>query len=745
MPENESTSSASDAFTFPQKSAAPKVGALPNHHKQRKNWAGDKDLCRKVWSTIKLHFDRFDGQTERDRFESRLNTADLMYRVSQRKPEDQENDKHTMSNVADTGYNRRIRTVTAGEQSVFFSTDELPAKFFPEPDTDDFSPEEGEEIADQQNLLEEYTFTKDNRKNKIKRVIWLTNKYADQIVSMQWDRRVELRRSRRPARDGDGRILRNEDGSIKRFENKEREVIIADNPTLIHHRIENTWFDATIFDLDDQYCIIEKDDPTLGDLWTLQQTGLIMNVGDIGRAALKQGDDESDVLDERKQNAEEIGETSEENGLITVWHAWVRLPINEKTGKWDAKNELPVWWWATFAGKMHEGQPVCLRLMRNPYNHGNQPYRLLYSHDDDKGAYHDGFPTLSEDLYWNITTVLNQALNNNTLRNRKPFIQKGRVLTRDLTFHANKVIKLDRTASLEEINIEDTTARTMEMWTRLDEIWDRTMNTDKPITGSPLGSRTSATEAKNIFDQAQKPAIEKADLFAQNLFPWMLKMDKALWEQFADPRRVVKLTKNNIKHEIKPADLWGPMTVKVTSVLQFENNSLLRLELNSFVNSQYFQVALQDMSPEGRNRFHRFMWDVFKIPDGETTFNLGASGDAARVAQQENAQMVGELVEVEVLPNEFFDEHIRWHKATLDELSALNDTDAEFVGGSENRDRAIEIIENHIRLTEAAKAESQQQIAGAVQQGAEGGGQATDLTGLAIGGQIGAAEGAQVA
>jgi hypothetical protein len=126
-----------------------------------------------------------------------------------------------------------------------------------------------------------------------------------------------------------------------------------------------------------------------------------------------------------------------------------------------------------------------------------------------------------------------------------------------------------------------------------------------------LGSRTSATEAKQVFDQASMPLDDKAGYVADQLFPWLYEMDAADWRQNGNPDTVVQITKSDDLNDIiavAPTELWGPIRTKVTAVSRFRNNVQRRQELNVFLQNAYPQ-AKEAMDEEGNSEFWR---DTFK-------------------------------------------------------------------------------------------------------------------------------------
>ena len=674
MMDNEQAIDGTNLTSIPV-SNPPKSGVdSPQHHLETNNLAGDKELTDTLWEHICTNIETFRSQGMRRKQCQPLGVldiADRMYRIALRRDNSNSQHQDTLSDFTSGIYYKETRAVSAGETTVFFSNG-MPAKYEPVLDSSDYNIEQGKWLANQQNMMEEYGFEEDNRQEKIENSILYNNKNGNEMVSIEWNRIVEEYTERVPVEWSD-----DDDSIPTRFEFKTVKRVKKDCPELNRWPLEDCYFDAQIDDMNLQrqlsirkYWPYEKFE---GD----QEQGFIMNVDKISTSMLYQGIETSDTGDDNVKYEKELNAgietTSESNGLYVVWDNWVRVPIKEsKTkgkGKWDPNNTSPKLYWATYVGEK-DGPAVCIRLIKNPYFHKQIPYRLLHSLPDDIGAYHMSSSQMLESMYWQIVTNWNQAADNVTMRNKAPYVADGRVHTRDLTFKANKLIRTARGVSLKPIETPKTTEITLNLAQMLESECDKIVGTDKPILGEALGGRTSATEARRVFDQSQKPLLVKADYVAHQLFTWMYEIDACLWRQFGDPEKIYLLTKNNMQEVIQPTNLWGNIKVKITSVLDFESNAEKRINYNAFIQNGY-QLAAPIMQKAGETKFWTEAFEVFGFKDVNELVPGNSEVDSEYRALNDIYQIleVGNMVEPEYDQNQQV--HLRVEKQQLREYELL--------------------------------------------------------------------------
>jgi len=724
-------------IALPEESVAPDVGKKPAHIDTPDNLAGDEALAKEVQRVLQSTWSRLDSQEARQHWTDRIVNNDRMYRCSEKRVAGKA-ERQTVSNVSDTGFRRRIDTVHANEMSVLIPDDGLPAFYEMSEDPADFdgSDEEQSRIIDDRNALAMHYWEEDDRVAKLRMANWLTNKEENCVVSMEWERKVHTERVRSVSE-------RDEDGKPTKFSFKDRVVTDKDCPSLVIHDAKDVWFDTTVRD-EQQSPWIKRRDVLMHELYAEQEAGSMMNVGKITASQLSHGHDTSDadLENERNDNAGQASNDEEPNGLIRLYEFWERLPIDEN-GKWAPGKVLPTIHWCTFAGRI-DGPKIPLRIIKNPYNHGLMPFKVLHSHRDNRGMLNDGFGTFLEGLWDEANTNINQAIDNKTARNRAVWVVSGHVGTRDLTLRGglNKTIKVGANGKIDQLMPQDTTQITMQMSDRIEDMMDRAAGTDKPLSGESLGARTSATEAKNVFDQAVKAPLAKARYWAEDqLLPWVFRMEASMSDQASDPKRIISV----LGRTIRPATLHGGFNVRVTVITEHANNSLARQQMAAWVQNDY-PVLKEDMTPEGKQIVGEKAARMAGFSSIEASQMFGKSDivDSVNRAREEAGRILfeGEFVQPE--PGINLGVHIEVKEGVLSRYQ-----DAIKAGEDADPQRAAQ-LEAHINDLRRMQSEQSQQLQAtaanipAQQQPPQDAlqGQPSTFVGENIGGQIAAQEGA---
>lgn len=610
-----------------------KKGKTPSFHPKHNNLAGDDELTKQVWAWAKENQLRFDTQEQRQKYTDSggiMDTADRMMRVALRRDKSSKQHRNTLSDVPSTMFHRQVSAVRANIKTILFRGDELPAEYESEVKLTDRQMEDGKYIAQQQNLLQQYTFDEDKRPKKIKKIIYYILKYGNQLIESRWDFREEEKTDKVPSSYFDKEKTR-----VKEYKFINKKKIVANHPTIIRHDMKDCWFDAQIEDMDLQRVVLIREQVAWENLLSDLDSNSIMNLGKVTDAQLYKGEDgDSDVQQDRLTNTGITGIT-EKNGLYNIWQVKGFMPIEEGKkkdgkGRWDPKKNSATRYWATFVGNI-SGDAICVRLIKNPYFHGKSGLKLLHSHEDDSGAYRMGFASILTPLYWQDTTNINQAFDNVTKQNDAFMVADGRVKTRDLTYRQNKLVMIERGVKLEVFRPPDTTGITMAMHDRIQTEGDNITGANKPVSGVVAFSRTSATQAKQTLDQSLLPIDEIAEFISEEMFTWMYEMDAELWRQYSNAEQVRLITQNDIIQRLHPENLWGPLKVKVTAVTRFRNNVVRRQELNSFLQNGYPQ-AREEMTSSGRKMFWIDTFKEFGFPRSEEYFPMDAEFDATTAA-----------------------------------------------------------------------------------------------------------------
>ena len=695
--------------TIPDESAAPEVGKLPSYYGKIYNLAGDSELCDQFRRWASANFLRFDTQDARTQYTKDggiADTNDRMWRVALNQDTTNSQTKDTLSDVTSPVFRVAVRSITAAETAIMFSDDRLPAEFEPEINTTEYTFEDGLDIAARQNALEQLTFDEDKRTEKIKELNEYVNKDAMRVARIEWIHEEREVTENVP----DIKAGKNENGTWRKIKPVTKKRVVKDWPCLMTDEIENWWFDSLITELENQRCVLHKNGAGIEELYSQQESGTLMNVGKLTRSHLYVGEQTTDVpIEQRQRNAGESGIT-EETGEIELWEVWGMVPISEKNtpktnkrkGKWDGAKNVPVLYEALFAGNIHSGDAICLKLRKLPHRYGKIPAKIIRSHRDNKGAFSVGFGQMMKSLYWQACTNLDQAIDNVTERNWAPLVIKGQLYTRDLTFRKNKQIKMSTNGSLERMNIPDTTQITMEMYRIIREMISELVGANKPVQGEYAGSRATATENVNVVNFATQPLDEKAAYFLDQVFPWMYEIDASFWRQYGDPETILRATHNGQQYEIYPTALWGPLKTKVTAINRFKQSTIEKQGLAQFLQN-VAPLLLESMGPQGKKVLGREALRIFRFPKVNEIFPAHGEVEASAIANRTVQEILIQGGWVEPQSGENHNAQLTVLKAALREFAALPESDRP---PKENFD----MFRSHIQIREDMAEEEQAQF-----------------------------------
>ena len=697
-----------DRVTIPKEKYAPKPEKKPAYKPKSTNFADNAETVKKVLDWVKSYRSDFEAQSQRTQYlDTEMDIADEMYRAAKVRAgvesDQSDNKEDTRSNVSSTSFYRTVKVITAGETAVILGNDEqLPVQYEPLHGADDYLEAEGRAIARDQNMTLAYTFDAARLRSKLRQSLLRVNKYGNLLCEMVWRYRKEIRTERVPTG-----FENDEETGMRRptgfkFETKER--IADDYPDFVIHDMKDCWFDCMIDDVQEWSAFGVRKYKQLGEIWDMQRTSEFTNVGKIKNSHLYAGESpDNTVQTDRQANAGEESDASNVTTLFDVHDWWVRVPVDDETGSWEPEKEIPRWYNVVFVGDLDKA-PVCVKLTPNPHFCKKVPFLLFHSHDDDKGALHLGHSTLLKCLYMMETTVFNQAFDNNTQRNQVPLIvDRGSLSVRSKVFTAggNKLWELTPgSRDPREVAVQDTTQQSVNFVNIITDMLKDTAGTNKPFLGEPLGSRTSASEAIAVLEQAVKPALEEAKYKAEQLLTFIAFWNQEYWRQYGDPRRTLIITQGGERYQVKPTELWGPLNIRITAIKNFQDGIIRRKEEDQFLN-QYFPIAKEYMKPSGiihalaqiaKNRGYEGV---------DTWWNDQGDFDARHVARSENQAILFDGVYDMPKPGENHAAHLQEHKpGYANWMVGIPDEEKNPVG-----DRYMKLhIQMHEQFTEREKA-----------------------------------------
>jgi len=720
---------------IPEDAPAPVVGKLPKCYGEIVNLADNAELCETFRSWASKNIERFKGQNARDNFVEDggvLDINDRMWRVALNRDTTDDQTKDTLSNVTSPVFKVAVRVISAAENSIMFQDERLPAEFEPEINTTEYTEDDGKQIAEQQNALEQFVFDEDKRISKIKKLVEYVNKDQMRVALIEWVREVEDVTENVP----NEKMGRNDNGTWNVVRPKTRSRVVRDWPVLTTSSVKDWFFDSNILDLQNQRCVAYKTRTGIEKLFALQEFGKILNVEKINRSNLYKGEGNNTekVTENQQRNSGETGETGE-TGEIEVHRVWGRVPITvkktPKTGKtkakWDESKNIPELYETLWAGDIHSSGAICLKLTKLPHWHKEIPAKIIYSHEDEKGAFHTGYGQQMASLYAQARVNLNQAIDNVTERNWSPLILKGQLNSSNLTYKRNKTLKLSMGGSLERMKVDDTTKITMEMYRIIKEMIDDLIGTNKSMNGEYAGARTTATENVNVVGFASQPLDEQANYIMDQILPWMYRLDAMYLRQYADPDTVLSITHNDKIYEIYPTSLYGPIKTKITAMGRFKQSTLEKQGLAQILQSVIPLIG-DAITQEGKRVLGREALRIYRFPKLNEIFpeygNIEASAAANRAVQTILVQ--GEWVE----PQEGEDQNA-WLPVLKAGLRAAASLPQDDQPPKDNLDAMRTQIELREQMQTAKMEAGQKQLNAAPQEGMQGQGTGEQLSRLA--------------
>jgi hypothetical protein len=687
------------------------------------NLAKDEKIANKVKDLASRYFERY--RVEHDNMQERVwKIADFMYRCgknnSLRKAKQTD---ETRANTGSTIFFRQVRTLASQLIAILNSRPE-PYKYVPIYTSNFFSKyEEGKALAEQVNVLDRWTRKNDNWGQKTTEAMFQLVKKGNLPVMVMWDRVLGKRMVKRPIRAG----VDPETGMEQTlgYEYVEEDVIVKNQPSLKIWPLEDFYADPCIDELKNQNCVIMRSVVNYSELYDGQRSGYFINVDKLDAQDAFRGETYDNARDDRAQNLNLPVSDDMQTNNFKRWDVFLRLPI--ENGEWDDTKHKPVWYWCTMVGD-DVFSSKCIQIRRNYDPDDEFPGFMWHCIPDDDGElYHMGYSQAMESNYEEQTTAKNQAIDNKTLKNRRPLMAvRGEIYSQDLTYGKDKVIWVDNQNSLREMQIADIQGDNLQVVSYLDDDSNRTAGTDKPIVGEPLGGRASATEAQNVFDQASKPHIVLAKYALSDQFlPFVARKFRRYWETYAIEEQVVELTGEGQIFQIKPFFLHGDYDVQADVVEEFDTN---------VTKQQNISWMLQTILPLAGDKLNipEVAKEVFAISGFKNTqnwFKNDMNIDAEIVARRENEEMKqGRMAQIQ--EGEDSEAHLRVHQAEELQYRSLAEKPA-----------WLTLLKQHIEETKFAmqqkNMQAMAQMMGQMQAGPEQG----QLEGEATGGMIAGAQG----
>ncbi len=427
--------------------------------------------------------------------------------------------------------------------------------------------------------------------------------------------------------------------------------------------------------------------------------------------------------------------TRPEFSMEAKWVFYPMLPVNPETGEYkvDAQGQpipLTRFLVEVFASNLRDGNIMPIRMQRIFYPKGRLPlYASCHMPDLDSGVYGLSIGEVLIGYYEQISTCINQWIDNKNLQNNPPswYIIGTPAATEDRN-RPGADIPVTSPNDVGWRQIYDSTSSTVPM---LEWMRDRAQTTSKAvdaILGKALGGRTSATEAQNVFQSAMSGVTTDINLFNYDI---MGGYAMRVWEitgMFFDEDLVRKIT-GQYGVPLSMEDLNSHITLKWDVGSSF---------IESIVKQQHLRYALESATRSPALR-QDILWRQFfkelRLPDlAQAVVDGGFAKETTLAAEQAIQTYLGQPITIDPSQNhqlamevksEFIkDQESEWNQQYGQEEAPMPSL---FTGQPMNRAQAlVEQIQLHQQFAliqmQQQLAQQQMQAEQQNQQQGEGGG-----------------------
>ena len=579
----------------------------------------------------------------------------------------------------------------------------------------ELSKEDGQLQADMMNTLVDWSLRKEEFDPKLMTMDLMIAKYGILFVGVNWLRKTGKKKVRIPSVPT---LLDKAKAAITKTSTKKSEFIEVD--TIYENRPETIIINPYSIRLDPNIDTIQKQD-CVGVTATIPFSNAIEMVengywSEDRFAEIKPNhgwDGTAGIYKKGEQDANSIKNvstsSSDKTSMFLMWDCFANLPIDEK-GKLDQKKSLPFLHRCTFLGNTI-ADSICVRIERSDDPDGEIPIHAVHDYPDDPDRmFHISKGAVLKNNFAVEVTAVNQMIDGVSLALNPPIMEKkGAVISSNRQYGRGKriVVRDNVQTDMKEFTVNDRTQTGLALLTYIKDDSKMAIHTDPAQMGEGLGSRASATESSGVMRLSAAPSVMNAKYVTSQLFGYLARKYKSLWQEFALDDQVIQITDTDAAIQtVKPAEVYGEFDIKVDVVDQMVNDIMEE------------QKAAQDIAAFGANQivsqlvdWESMMEEYFIRRYGRSFVKDSTDADAVTVARQENRQiMSGVSVKPEEGQNHKI--HIRQHKI---ERLRYRGAEEEFAlqiklldAMIEGHEQMMESSQGEGRKTQATETEGQQ-------------------------------------
>ncbi len=627
----------------------------------------DSDVTRNILQRAHDYFERFKSQREEssnDGIYGVWKWADYadkagrnrdIYSSEKEKGANLEDDTER-AQTGSTLFHRQVSLLASQGAAVTLS--DVPFKYKPIMNEGVFfSGEDGDEQAHQYNCLARWTMKQDGFAKKMVDFWYLLRKYGNLPVMIEQKRVVEPRIVKRPVLSPDGNMTIRE---------RTERMIVANHPSLKILPIDSVYADALVGELEDQDCIVVVSVNGMAHFWDGVASEYYDRdaVASIGKTHQWSGMEQKKLLQDRISNQGNDSTPESVTDQYVTYDIFMRAPlVPDKDGKteWDEDGAWQIRWFTVVGNTISEG--VLIRNDDNPDPDEEMPIKMIHDEPDSSDfLYHIAKAQIIRSNYSVQCTLMNQAIDNMTLVNHPPLIEKeGVVSGDDRVFGPHKVwfTEEDIDKSLKQFEVRDSTSQTGALLQYIEADTKRALGTTDMDIGQAAGARTSALEISKLDRNAQTPHMISIRYVLEQLLPWYARKLKSYWDYYAIEEQVVAITDIEKFQEVRPAQLYGDFDVEINIVDEYEQDLVEKRNLQEFIQlvAGNELLARNVDIPElliAYAKKNKLDYSKFIKPPYEA--------DSHEIAQMENAAIMQQGETVQVRQNENMSVHLAEHR-----------------------------------------------------------------------------------
>ena len=607
--------------------------------------AGNKELTLRATKEAQEDFSRF--QTDREDYQDIWQVADYMVKCAQNRTvnaaerskgantqgadDTTEDGSDTRANVGSTIFFQQQRTLAAMGVSV---QESKPVPFKYQAIINEnvpYSQEEGNEIANQKNVLARWTMKKDGFRLKTVEFwhqIWKYGAVPVGIFQKTVKKKVVLKRTSYAEIDGQ---------RVPVGETEEEREIVTDNyPSMRIFPLASLYADVWRC-WDDQDCILVATVRNRAQIYGDVKAGFFEEARykEIKKSHEWDGYSGRNFVEEQAENTGDVTYNPRTTGQFLQWDIFKLCPI--KNGKWDDE-AVPQWYWITVIGNSPDNG-VVVRFERNPDPDDEIPIRLINALPDDSDMlYHISPAEVIRSNYSTECTLKGMAIDNMALVNEPPLMAvEGAHRVTDFEFKRGQLWRVMSPDAIKEFQVRDNTQQTVALLSYVNEDTRSALFTNAPITGQEgYGARTSASEAVGARRSAMTPHLVTTRYILDQLLTWYARKLSRYWETFGTDDQIIAISDEPRYPQIRPSELHGDFDIEVNIVDEFyddlvmeqRTNEQLRMVASSPLMQKYIDVG-KLLKPLYERQ--RLPLDAIKAP---------LSLDAKKMARDENRRMI---------------------------------------------------------------------------------------------------------